>query len=415
MRITWTRTSYEQWMASFGPPAQPLNWAALAGFPDILVRRNSDRDEWLVAARSDQGPVFHRPGERGAWVGHLAFDFPDALDRVQSRFPSGPLKGSSWWEPQLLLMLRAGLLRILVDKAVRPASEVGTGLRARPDARTTTLNSVAWTPRTTKAQYLASLGKLLDHIQRGDIYEVNYCTERTALLTAFDPFEAFGRLVERTNAPYAALYRRKDVFVLCMSPEHFLRIDGRCVSTRPMKGTRPRSSDPVIDAALLQELAQDPKERSENIMAVDVARHDLSRIATPGSVAVDELCVVRTYPNVHQLVSTVSAELRPGLSNWDAVCAAFPMASMTGAPKRSALGFIDAVEQVPRGLFSGSLGFQLPDGTLDLNVVIRTITYDASSGRASLITGSAITAQSDPEREWEECELKARSVLDALF
>ena len=415
MRITWTRTSYEQWMASFGPAAQPLNWAALAGFPDLLVRRNSDRDEWLVAARSVQGPVFQRPGNDGAWVGHIAFDFPEALDRVQSRFPCGPLAASSWWEPELLLMLRSGLLDVLMDKAVRPASEVGTDLRARPGASPTRMNSATWTPRTTKAEYLASIEKLLGHIQRGDIYEVNYCTERTALLAGFDPFEAFGRLVERTNAPYAALYRCKDVFALCMSPEHFLRIDGRRVSTRPMKGTRPRSSDPVVDAALVHELAQDPKERSENIMAVDVARHDLSRIAAPGSVTVEELCAVKSYPNVHQLVSTVSAEMRPDVSAWDAVCSAFPMASMTGAPKRSALGFIDAVEEMPRGLFSGSLGFQLPDGTLDLNVVIRTITYDASSGRASLITGSAITAQSDPEREWEECELKARSVLDALF
>ncbi len=414
MRITWTRTSYEQWMASYGPAAQPLNWAALAGFPDLLVRRNSDRDEWLVAARSGGGPVSHRPGNDGAWVGHLAFDFPAALDRVQSRFPSGPLTDSSWWEPELLLMIRSGLPQVLVDKAVRPASEVEVGLFVPPDASTTRMNSAAWTPRTTKAQYLASVENLLGHIQRGDIYEVNYCTERTAQLTGFDPFDAFGRLVERTNAPYAAFYRCKDLFALCMSPEHFLRIEGRRVSTRPMKGTRPRSSDPVVDAALVHELAQDPKERSENIMAVDVARHDLSRIAASGSVAVDELCAVRSYPNVHQLVSTVSAELRPGVSAWDAVCSAFPMASMTGAPKRSALGFIDATEDMPRGLFSGSLGFQLPDGTLDLNVVIRTITYNASSGRASLITGSAITAQSDPEREWEECELKAMSVLQAL-
>lgn len=414
MRITWTRTSYEQWMASFRPPAQPLNWAALAGFPDLLVRRNSDRDEWLVAARSGGGPISRRPGNNGAWVGHLAFDLQDAWDRVPSRFPNGPLPGSAWWEPELLLVLRSGQPHVLVDKATRSAGEVGGDLLSRPGARTSGTDPVSWNPRTTKAQYLATVEKLLGHLQRGDIYEVNYCTERTATLRGSDPFDVFGRLVEHTNAPYAAFYRSGDFFALCMSPEHFLRIENRRVSTRPMKGTRPRSNDPAVDARLKYELATDVKERSENIMAVDVARHDLSRIAASGSVRVDELCAVKSYPNVHQLVSTVSAELREGADPWDAVRAAFPMASMTGAPKRSALRLIDAVEDMPRGLFSGSLGYQLPDGTLDLNVVIRTITYDASTGRASLITGSAITALSDPEKEWEECELKAMSVLQAL-
>jgi para-aminobenzoate synthetase component I len=137
-------------------------------------------------------------------------------------------------------------------------------------------------------------------------------------------------------------------------------------------------------------------------------------VAASRSVVVDELCAVKSYPNVHQMVSTVSARLREGLPAWEAVRATFPMASMTGAPKLRALQLIDEVEEGPRGLFSGSLGYRLPDGTLDLNVVIRTISYNASSGQASLITGSAITAQSDPEQEWEECELKARSVLNAL-
>lgn len=240
-------------MDGFGSAAQPLNGSArwLSGSPR---QAQFGRDEWLVAARSIQGPVFQRPGNDGAWVGHIAFDFPEALDRVQSRFPCGPLAASSWWEPELLLMLRSGLLDVLMDKAVRPASEVGTDLRARPGASPTRMNSATLTPRTTKAEYLASIEKLLGHIQRGDIYEVNYCTERTALLAGFDPFEAFGRLVERTNAPYAALfYRCKDVFALCMSPEHFLRIDGRRVSTRPMKGTRPRSNPVIraVDAALV--------------------------------------------------------------------------------------------------------------------------------------------------------------------
>jgi para-aminobenzoate synthetase component 1 len=181
-----------------------------------------------------------------------------------------------------------------------------------------------------------------------------------------------------------------------------------------MKGTQRRSPEPALDADIAAALSNDPKERSENIMAVDVARHDLSRIAAPGSVVVDELCGVKTYATVHQLVSTVRSRLREGFGPGEVLRATFPMASMTGAPKRRAMQLIEEVEDMRRGLFSGTLGFFLPDGTADLNVVIRTMTFNAATGHASLITGGAITAGSDPEQEWEECELKARSVLNAF-
>src|SRR5690606_5049377 len=198
------------------------------------------------------------------------------------------------------------------------------------------------------------------------------------------------------------------------SPERFLRIEGDQLCTQPMKGTRPRGADVAEDRALAQELAEDPKERSENIMAVDVARNDLSRIAAPGSVQVEELCGVKTYPNVHQLVSTVSARMRAGIAPMDLLRATFPTASMTGAPKLRAMQLIDEAEDMRRGIFSGTIGFILPDGTADLNVVIRTLTWNASTGRASLISGGAITAGSSPEQEFEECEHKARTVLNAL-
>ena len=181
-----------------------------------------------------------------------------------------------------------------------------------------------------------------------------------------------------------------------------------------MKGTRPRSTDAATDREAAQELANDTKERSENIMALDVMRHDLSRIAASGTVKVTELCAVRSYPRVHQMVSTVEATIRHGLEPMDVLRATFPMASMTGAPKVRAMELINEVEEGPRGLFSGSFGFFAPDGTGDFNVVIRTVLFNASSGRLSLTTGSAITAQCLPEQEYEECQVKARSVIDAL-
>lgn len=389
----------------------PINWSVLAGFRDVLVRRAEDK--WVIAAREEDGPSSEVPAEHDAWVGHIAFGYPHVVDRIHSRFEQGSLSGSDWWRPDLLLT--GALDRLEAGMGGRiDAPAVLQELLSTPAHVDNGAEGVTWTRRTPRTRYLATVEKLLAHIQHGDVYEVNYCTERTAIIPDLDPFAAFGRLLGHTDAPFAALYRRGDLFALCMSPERFLRIDGDRVLTQPMKGTRGRAPDPAMDEAFIRELAADPKERSENIMAVDVARHDLSRIAASDTVHVDELCAVKTYPNVHQLVSTVSGRMREGSRTWDAVQAAFPMASMTGAPKLSALRLIDAAEDGPRGLFSGSLGYRLPDGTFDLNVVIRTITYDASSGRASLITGSAITAQSDPALEWEECELKARSVLKAL-
>jgi para-aminobenzoate synthetase component 1 len=170
----------------------------------------------------------------------------------------------------------------------------------------------------------------------------------------------------------------------------------------------------VEDERLRQELMSDAKERSENIMALDVMRHDLSRIARPGSVRVEALCAVRSYPRVHQLVSTVSARRAERFTAFDVARIAFPMASMTGAPKARAMELIQEAERGGRGLFSGSLGYFAPNGEADLNVVIRAVLFNMANGHASLRTGSALTARCVPALEWEECEVKARSVIEAL-
>ena len=275
-------------------------------------------------------------------------------------------------------------------------------------------SKLEWRERIGREEYLLHAQRLMDHIQRGDIYEVNLCTERTARAEHFDPYGAFARLLEHSDARFAAFHRLGDRFALCASPERSLAFDRELVTAQPMKGTRPRSNDPIEDLRLANELAADRKERSENIMALDVMRHDLSKIAASGTVKVKELCAVQQHRNVHQMISTVTAAMRPEVTPIDVVHACFPMASMTGAPKFRAMQLIDGAESARRGLFSGSLGFFAPDGTGDLNVVIRTIFYDATTGECSLFTGSALTAQCDPQKEWEECELKARSVINAL-
>lgn len=398
------------------PWPEAPDWRALQPFHRFVVRSVGDRNEWVIGAgdASDEGSTQAR-------VGHIGYGFSDVIDRSpDTRSPDDGLPSKAWWAPQVFVHAKGHMAEWHAAEADRAVVEaLRAALEARPRPAPTP-SVQAWIPKTSQENYLAHVRRLLDHIQRGDIYEVNYCTERTTTWPGLDPYAAFAALVARTQAPFAGLYREGDVFALCASPERYLRMEPATsggmqrVVLQPMKGTRRRSDDPAMDHALAEALANDPKERSENIMAVDVARHDLSRVAAPRSVRVEELCAVRSHAHVHQLVSTVAADLPTDRDLWDVVRATFPMASMTGAPKRKAMELIAAAETRARGAFSGALGFRSPDGTVDLNVMIRTVIFNSRTGAASLMTGSAITAQSDPQQEWEECELKARSVLNAI-
>jgi para-aminobenzoate synthetase component I len=382
----------------------------------FLYRRVGDQDRAVLAIgvhAEVEEPAFDDSGRAADWYfGALPYEWvgPDGSSSVA--LDGSPV--ARWWIPKWVVEWRHEAVFLHVHPTHAAGGEaLREALRIElPDPGSDM--EADWTERCDRADYLARVERLMHHIQRGDIYEVNYCIERTAHWPTLDPFAAFLRLLRRSQAPFAAFMRSGDRFLLSASPERFLAFDHRQVIGEPMKGTRPRSADPEEDVRLRDELAQDAKERSENIMAVDVMRHDLSRIAAPASVMVKELCGVRSYPRVHQLVSTITATIAPAYGPMDVIRAAFPMASMTGAPKEYAMRLIAAAEGGPRGAFSGSLGFFAPDGTGDLNVVIRSIVFDRRSGLASLRTGSALTALCDPAAEWEECAVKARSVLDAL-
>lgn len=394
-----------------------INWLALQPFHLVLARRTGGHGQWLIGAgcTSNEGA---RPEPWSGAVpcfGYAGYDLKNRFESLESRHPKADgFEESAWWKPQFLVRLGNGHA---VLEAEHGFAKEGKAFLEKLIADPGPLRALApatWVRTTPQKQYLAKVKQLLGSIQLGDIYEVNYCTRRTAVLPDFDPYAAFARLLAYSDAPFAAFLRHDGNFALCASPERFLRMEGGRISTFPMKGTRPRGRSMAEDQALAEELANDPKERSENIMALDVARNDLGRIATPGTVRVDELCAVKSYPNVHQMVSTASASMRAGTSPMDLLRATFPMASMTGAPKVRAMQLIDQAEDMRRGLYSGTMGYFLPDGTADLNVVIRTLTWNAGTGRASLITGGAITAASTPEQEWEESEHKARSVLNAF-
>lgn len=395
------------------PWSGALRWRALEPYPSFLARRTGASGGWVIGVGAKEVLEAPRPG---TWCfGHLAYDLKNNLEPLTSRLPDEdgfPL--SRWCVPLWVVELGEG--QAILHTTAEHREEALSFLEALISSFSEPLVAplTGWQVRTTRERYLQQVERVLHHVQRGDVYELNYCTGRTTHQLGWDPFAGFAQLMAANPAPFAAFYRVDDLFALSASPERYLLVEDGHVLAQPMKGTRRRHADPVEDARLASELASDPKERSENIMAVDVMRNDLSRVAASRSVVVEELCGVHPYPHVHQMTSTIRARLREGVSAWDAVLASFPMASMTGAPKLRSMQLIDEVEDMRRGLFSGTLGFFTPEGNADLNVVIRTLTYDARTGRAALLTGSAITASSVPDQEWEECELKARSVLNAL-
>ncbi|WP_345070272.1 anthranilate synthase component I family protein [Hymenobacter fastidiosus] len=269
-------------------------------------------------------------------------------------------------------------------------------------------------PRLPKAEYLAAVEAIREDILNGEVYELNLCQEFYAEAVKLDPVSTFLRLSEVSPTPFAGFYKWQDRYLLCASPERFLRRTGAGLISQPIKGTIRRGATPAEDEQLRTRLLNDEKERAENLMIVDLVRNDLARVAETGTVRVPELFGLYPFRHVWQMISTVQAKLRPDRDLVDILRATFPMGSMTGAPKIRAMQLIEQYERTKRGLYSGSLGYVLPNGDFDFNVVIRSLQYRADTGYLSFQVGSAITYDSDPAREYAECLLKARALLDVL-
>lgn len=267
---------------------------------------------------------------------------------------------------------------------------------------------------TSKNEYIQRVKKLKQHIQLGDIYEVNFCVEFEALNVEVDPYGIFKRLNGLAEAPYTALAKFGNKYIISVSPELFLQKTGNVLITKPIKGTAKRSANKMEDENLKNQLHLSLKERTENVMIVDVARNDLSVIAKRASVIVPKLFAIETFKTVHQMVSTVQCELKPNVNFDQIIEATFPMPSMTGAPKIRAIELIDETEQFKRKEYSGALGYLDENGDFILSVLIRTIVYDVKHKRLSFAVGSAITHMCDAEAEYEECLLKANALIKAI-
>lgn len=351
------------------------------------------------------------------WIfGYLSYDLKNEVERLDSNNYDGlgfPLL--YFFRPKKIIRIKGArvdflYLDIEVDESQADFNAISR-LQSSPMPIASPINIKM---RIFKDAYFNKVEQILAHIHRGDFYEANFCQEFYAEDVVIDPAAAYRRLNSISKPPFASFFKSGEMHLLSASPERYLRKEGGKVISQPIKGTARRSADPSVDDHLKLALEQDEKERAENIMIVDLVRNDLSKSAIKGSVVVKELCKVYSYTQVHQMISTVIAQVPPTKAPVDIISETFPMGSMTGAPKISAMKIIEELEATKRGLYSGAVGYFAPNGDFDFGVVIRSILYNATRKYVSFSVGSAITAKSVPEREYEECLLKAKAMREVL-
>lgn len=350
------------------------------------------------------------------WIfGHICYDYKDFLEpalvsshEAHLHFP--PLH---FFIPETVCYINRDRTVLTIESFRDPGLVYGE-IAAMGILSRVVLPLLSFKQVIEKKSYLSAVSKLREHIADGDCYEINFCNEGYCEPAEIDPLHVFHKLNHLSPAPFAAYYRLNDKYLMCASPERYLRKEGVCITSQPIKGTARRGGDAASDEEIKNGLYNDIKERAENVMIVDLVRNDLARSCKTGSVRVDELFGIYTFPQVHQMVSTVSGTLPDELPFTEAIHNSFPMGSMTGAPKYKVMQLIDKYEKSRRELFSGTVGYISPAGDFDFNVIIRSLFYNSATKYLSYQTGGAITYDSNPEQEWEEMRLKAWA-LERIF
>ena len=350
------------------------------------------------------------------WLfGYLSYDLKNDIEDLQSNNHDGlEFPDLYFFQPKKLFLLKENQLEMHYLRLCDDEMESDFENINKCSEFSVPCSEITIKQRISKQNYLSKVSKMLENIHRGDIYEANFCMEFYADNSQINPLEVYQKLNALSEAPFAVYFKNNQQYLLSASPERYLKKEGTKVISQPIKGTAKRFSDSNLDEKSKLELSEDPKERSENIMIVDLVRNDLSKTATKGSVHVEELCGIYSFQQVHQMISTVVSEVEHTTSPIEILRTTFPMGSMTGAPKISAMNCIENLEETKRGLYSGAVGYFTPNGDFDFNVVIRSILYNAQNQYVSFSVGSAITSLSDPEKEYEECLLKAKAMFAVL-
>lgn len=351
------------------------------------------------------------------WLfGYLSYELKNDVEDLQSEnFDGLDFPDLFFFQPKKLFLLKGNQLEIQYLNMCEDELELDlVEIRSQETQAANPKSKIKIQQRISQQEYLKKINLLLEHIHLGDLYEANFCMEFFAEKASIHPLEIYQKLNAISEPPFAAFFKNNNYFLLSASPERYLRKEGNTIISQPIKGTAKRSADAFEDEKTKQELIVNEKERSENIMIVDLVRNDLSHTAAKGSVVVEELCKAYSFKQVHHLISTIKSELDAQFSPIDVVKTTFPMGSMTGAPKISAMKIIEALEETKRGLYSGAIGYFTPEGDFDFNVVIRSILYNQANQYVSFSVGSAITSQSVPQMEYEECLLKAKAMFAVL-
>ncbi len=370
----------------------------------------------------NKGTIFHdldlfRESHKNKYLfGYLSYDLKNELEDLHSsntdnkEFPE-----IFFWVPKYVVKLQGEHFEFVQGDKTRESFEFLNYFMEEETDQNFHKYPLHFKPTTSKEKYLENVVKLKEHIQKGDIYEINYCQEFSVENVDIEfSLDAYFKLNNITKAPFSSYMQFDDYTIFCGSPERFLERKGNRLLSQPIKGTAKRNLDPKQDALLKVELQNDPKERAENVMIVDLVRNDLSKIAAKNSVQVDELYGIYSFETVHQMISTISCELKENIKLNEILEATFPMGSMTGAPKVSAMKLIEEYEDFKRGIYSGSIGYIAPNGDFDFNVVIRSLFYNRKKKVMTCDVGGAITIQSDPEKEYEECLTKVQRILEGM-
>lgn len=351
--------------------------------------------------------------------GYLGFDLKNDIENLtSSNIDEIGFSDMYFFQPKKIIQIKGTTVEVMYlnDFKNDIAADL-TAIKNQPtvNSKQPVTSAIKIKLRIHKDEYYQKINNILHHIHRGDIYEATFCQEFYSENSTINPLEIYHQLNNISKPPFATFLKKEDRFLLSASPERYLKKTGNQLISQPIKGTEKRAENWEDDLKLISELEKNPKERAENIMIVDLVRNDLSHSAEKGTVKVDELCKVYTFEQVHQLISTVSCTVKSTIHPVDIIKDTFPMGSMTGAPKISALKIIEALEETKRGLYSGAVGYFTPKGDFDFNVIIRSILYNAAKKYVSFSVGGAITALSIPEKEYEECLLKAKAMKQVLL
>ena len=412
---------------------QLLNWAQQfreITFLDSNVNYNKDSKyssfdmilavDSFTSIKTDYTNVFedlhqYQSRTRDWLFGYMSYDLKNDIEDLKSKnFDGLQFPDLYFFQPKKLFLLKGNQLEVQYLNIVDDEVDFDFNEILKHQSSITNHQLPKINQRVSKERYIKKVSKMLEHIHRGDIYEANFCMEFFAKDIEINPSKIYESLNAISEPPFAVYFKNKDNFLISASPERYLKKVDTKIITQPIKGTAKRSFDSYLDEELKDNLSLDAKERSENIMIVDLVRNDLSHTATKGSVQVEELCQVYTFKQVHQMISTVVSEVEISTSPIQIIKTTFPMGSMTGAPKISAMQIIEDLEETKRGLYSGAVGYFMPNGDFDFNVVIRSILYNSSNQYLSFSVGSAITSLSIPENEYDECLLKAKAMFEVL-